>query len=163
MPNGKEEEVRRMRNTYDQLLLHFPERELGVVLHHRLFFCVFWWVVCPETETERSKKNFYKHRSNKSSLTKRRKQTAYFLKVKPLFLSASSASRSSTKQTYSPEPDFSLEGGKSTLTPWKTEEELKKRQTLFLFNGSSRLRTIGQIYQSTNKRTPDIPKLISSF
>lgn len=45
----------------------------------------------------------------------------YLLNENPLFFRASSASRSNTKQTYSPEPDFSLEGGKSTLTPWETQ------------------------------------------
>lgn len=41
----------------------------------------------------------------------------YLLREKFLLFRASSARRSSTWQTCSPEPDFSLEGGKSTFTP----------------------------------------------
>lgn len=96
--------------THDHLLLHSAQRELGVVLHHRLFFCGFCRVFGPE------RRRRVKSRNSSLALLES-ERTENLLKVKPLFFSASSARRSNTKQTCSPEPDFSLEGGKSTFTP----------------------------------------------
>lgn len=86
------------------------------VLEHRLIYCDSKITIQVRTQKQKVKEQ---DRNNFIYLKEviRGEMSEYLLKENPLLLRASSASRSSTKQTYSPEPDFSLEGGKSTLTP----------------------------------------------